>query len=310
MDYKYKYEKYKIKNNKFKYLLNREYGSNTDSDGSSLDSNTNSHQDIEIFYDFNSDKKIMGMFELFDVDLSDDDVNYFFKHVKKTISTSIVDDAQRFIKLCDFVETQLNNLSKNKILDVIAPGDSSTKIIEYFKKLNKCKKCNFKTFPFSGRNEIFSTDYLESKLPNELDNFVIIDYIETGKTMMIIADAIENKFGSNNVTDEIRDFINGKINETKYILDLDNDFTHIVWDYIIWAERTYTRCTPYNDQNINIDSEQEKYDKSGCMFFVYIAVLCTLYPDIANIYLYNEKIDSTYYNYKLTDNELNFLAKF
>lgn len=312
INYKYKYEKYKTKNKKIIVLFGGQ--TNFSLDTESNVSLSQSEPQLDDFYKLKHDEKINNMFELFDVNLSKDDVDYFFKQVKNTIDKHIINDAKNFIKLCNFVEKRLNALSKNKTLNVFAPGDSPTKIIEYFKKLNKCKNCNFIMFSFSryGNNENYM-DYLESKLPDSLDDFVIFDYIETGRTLLMISDALENKFGSNNVTNKIRDYLNGKINKTKYVLNLDNEFTNSVFDYIVWSERTYTRCIPYNKKNIELDN-LEKHDNIGCMFFIYIAILCTLYPDIADNYLYNEQDriedEKYFYEYKFSDKELKFLELF
>ena len=101
---------------------------------------------------------------------------------KYDISIMMIKD---FIKGSKNIKKKLNELSKNKIINVIVPGNSALYIVKYLQKRGKCKRCKFITFAFSKSNDknIESNIYLSEKMPNDYEDIVILDYIESGYTI-------------------------------------------------------------------------------------------------------------------------------
>lgn len=108
--------------------------------------------------------------------LTTEQIEYFIFNVKRCIK-------------------KLNNLSINNKKYVLAPGDSCSKIVLYIEKLNLCPNCKFMLFPLSNikiknKNTI---KYIESFIPNDFSNLIIMDYILTGSSLKVLIEALKSK---------------------------------------------------------------------------------------------------------------------
>lgn len=91
---------------------------------------------------------------------------------------------------------KLNNLSKDNKKYILVPGDSVSKIVLYIEKLNLCPQCEFIMFPLSStsKNKNKNTiNYIESFIPNDFSNLIIMDFILSGNSLKVIIEALESK---------------------------------------------------------------------------------------------------------------------
>lgn len=55
-------------------------------------------------------------------------------------------------------------------------------------------------------------------------------------------------------------------------------------EFIINAEKYDMRCLPRYTDSVYDESSSDKMDTNGCMFFIYLAIIGTKYPEILKKY--------------------------
>ena len=126
------------------------------------------------------------------LNLADLMINIFFISKKS--------DIYLFIINCNNIANKLNSLAINNKLYVLCPGDSPYKIIKYLEEINLCPNCIFISFPLSrGIVTLQTYQYISNYLPDDLCNFVVLDYIESGYTLSMIYNSFLYKIKKNKI---------------------------------------------------------------------------------------------------------------
>lgn len=171
-----------VEKNKFSYIFN-------------LANLININQ--EYFIKIHKERKdyLNKYFKEFKINLSWDEfkkINLYARDYFRYLSTEQIEwflfNVNRCIK-------KLNNLSTNDKKYILAPGDSVSKIVLYIQKLNLCPNCEFILFPLSsaGNKNKNTIKYIESFIPNDFSNLIIMDYIISGSTLKVLLEALESK---------------------------------------------------------------------------------------------------------------------
>jgi hypothetical protein len=191
-------------------------------------------------------------------------------------------DHKYFIESCDKIEICLKQIKKSRKLNklyVLCPGDSPFKFYAYFKLLERCKFCEFVSFPFSrskNYNKKYTFEYLDKFLRSDFINIVIIDSILKGETINMIIDSMEiknnlennNKIKNNNneIISCIKEELDNKlinvlenVGKNKYIINLYYFIPLQLEETLFVSEKENLRCLESYENHFNI-IEEDKYD--------------------------------------------------
>lgn len=205
--------------------------------------------------------------------------------------------------------------NKKAILNVLCPGDSSSKIIRYFKILGLCEKCNFITFSLSNPdkyNKNKTYEYIKQFIPDDFSSIVILDSIYFGTTIGMILDTMQLMIDSdiklntksnndmiNNIKNELYDELkNNKKTNKMYILNIYEYMDLNLEETLFIAEHDNTRCIIGNPEHDNVTNDSN-YDTLYCDYFVYVMVLSSIHNDWYDEYLkYKNHWYNEYLKYK------------
>jgi len=163
-------------------------------------------------------------------------------------------------------------INENEIVNVIAPGDSPSKIIKYIQIKNLCESCTFYSFAASDLGFAGSTiEYLKKVLPkNNLEKTIIIDYIVSGRSIFEILDAYREMEHLQFADSIERQFRTRNDVEPLNIISINNYFKDSI-GFLTYAESSKTRCLPKKTNYV--DDDQTIFNSNGCSFFIYFAIL-------------------------------------